>query len=126
MPLNMTVEPTSAVDVPEEVAKDLQDAYDTLKDLPVNRMITTDPFTPDEYDGYQGPAKINGKDVTDEEKAAANARLFVRRGKAWAASQTGPNGRELIFVRKGDVKGNPTVVSFRIYEVREQTETASA
>ena len=122
MAVNMRVEATSGprtVEVPDDVAADLLDAYNALKSLPVNRMVTTDPFTSEDY---QGPAKINGETVTEEYKAAYNARLFVRQGKAWAATQAGPNGRPLVFARKGDIKGNPAVVSFRIYEVRETAE----
>ena len=99
MAVNMRIEPTSGprtVEVPEDVAADLSAAYDALKDLPVNRQVTTDPF-PSESD----------------------ARHFARQGKAWAQTQTGPNGRPLVFARKGTVKENPTVVSFRIYEARE-------
>ena len=125
MAVNMRIEPTSGprtVEIPEDVAADLSAAYDALKDLPVNRQVTSDPFT---SEGYEGPAKIHGEPVTDDYKAAYNARRFVRQGKAWAATQTGPNGRPLTFVRKGDVKGNPSVVSFRIYEVRETAEAES-
>ena len=108
MAVNMRVEATSGprtVEIPEDVAADFSAAYDALKDLPVNRQVTTDPF-PSESD----------------------ARLFVRRGKAWAQTQTGPNGRPLVFARKGTVKENPTIVSFRIYEARKtanaEAETA--
>ena len=103
MAVNMRVEATSGprtVEIPEDVAADLSAAYDALKDLPVNRQVTTDPFA-----------------------SESDARLFARQGKAWAQTQTGPNGRPLVFVRKGDIKGNPTVVSFRIYEVRETANT---
>ena len=106
MAINMKIVQTSGprtVEVPEDIATDLAAAYEALKDLPVNRMVTTDPF--------------------EDAKAA---RLFVRQGKAWAATQTGPNSRPLVFVRKGDVKGNPVVVSFRIYEARESAEAESA
>jgi hypothetical protein len=123
MPLNMRIESTNVTSVPEDVAKELVDAYATLKELPSTKMLTTDPF---DGEGYTGPKKIDGKDVTEEYKAAANARVFVRQGKAWAESQTGDNGRPLVFVRKGDVKSNPTVVSFRIYEQREQTEETAS
>ena len=126
MAVNMQIVQTSGprtVEVPEDIAADLSAAYDALKDLPVNRMVTTDPFT---SEGYQGPAKIHGEPVSDDYKAEYNARLFARQGKAWAATQTGPNGRPLVFARKGDVKGNPAVVSFRIYEARESAEAESA
>lgn len=124
MAINMHVEVTSgvsAVTVPADIAADLEAAYTALKDLPSNRMVTTDPFTPD---GYTGPEKVKGEPVSDDYKAAHNARLFARQGKAWAETQTGPNGRPLMFARKGDVKGNPAVVSFRIYEVREAATEA--
>ena len=106
MAINMQIALTSGprtVEVPEDIATDLAAAYDALKELPVNRMVTTDPFP-------------NAKD----------AKLFCRQGKAWAATQTGPSGRPLVFARKGNIKENPLVVSFRIYEARETTEAGSA
>ena len=125
MAVNMKIEATSGprtAEVPEDIAADLSAAYDALKDLPVNRQVTTDPFT---SDGYEGADKIKGEPVTEEYKAAYNARKFVRQGKVWARTQTGPNGRPLVFMRKGDIKGNPAVVSFRIYEVRETSDDTS-
>ena len=119
MPLNMHIVPTNTVTVPGWVADELADAYETLKSLTVSNMLSTDPFTGEDY---TGPAKVNGEEVTEEDKAAYNARKFVRQGKAWAASQTGDNGRSLVFVRKGDIKGDPAVVSFRIYELRGTSE----
>jgi hypothetical protein len=133
MAINMRIEVTSGVAataVPDDAAEDFQAAYDALKGLPVNRQATTDPFTPE---GYAGPAKIDGKEVTDAQKSAWNARLWVRQGKAWAAAQTvtvpestDKDGKvtpeyesPLVFARKGDVKGNPTVVSFKIYVPRK-------
>ena len=106
MAINMQIAQTSGprtVEVPEDIAADLSAAYDALKVLPVNRMVVTDPF-----------------------ESADDARLFVRQGKAWAATQTGPNDRPLVFARKGNVKENPLVVSFRIYEARETAEAESA
>jgi hypothetical protein len=98
MALNMRVVVTSGVaatEVPEDIAADLAEAYAALKDLPVNRAV----------------------DVDFEDAKAA--RVFVKQGKSWAAGQTGPNGRSLTFARKGDIKGYPKRVTFRIYEVRE-------
>jgi len=98
MALNMRIEVTSGVaatEVDEETAKDLQEAYDALKPLPVNRQVVVD------FDD------------------AKSAREFVRKGKAWAAAQevTREDGTKthLEFARKGDVKANPTRVAFRIY-----------
>lgn len=100
MALNMVVEVTSGVvatEVPEDIAADLLEAYETLAKLPVNRQISVDFPT------------------------AKDARAFVKQGKAWAAAQT----PALTFVRKGDIKANPTRVSFRIYVPRaEKDETA--
>jgi len=121
MPLNMRIESTNTTSVPDDIAEELQAAYEALKLLPVTRMVTTDPFT---SEGYTGPKKVDGEDVTEEYMAASNARRFVKQGKSWAATQTGDNGRPLTFIRKGDVKGNPTVVSFRIYEQKETSEPA--
>lgn len=99
MALNMRLEVTSGVaitEVPEDIAEELKAAYDKLASLPVNRQLVVD------FDD------------------AKEARQFVRQGKAWAASQKGPNGRPLAFARKGDVKAAPKTVAFRIYEVREE------
>lgn len=126
MSLQMRIEVSSGVEateIPESRAKDLQEAYEALAKLPVNRMATAD--FPEEGETYGGPAKIDGKPVTEAYKAAWCARRFVRQGKAWAATQTGPNGRPLVFMRKGDVKGNPSRVSFRIYEMRETDSETS-
>lgn len=98
MGINMHVVTTSGVGnvtVPDDVAKDLAEAYELLRNLPVNRAVSTDPF-PD----------------------ATAARLFVKQGRVWAQAQSGPNDRPLVFARKGDIKGEPTVVTFRIYEGR--------
>lgn len=96
MALNMSIIVTSgvgAVDVPEDIAKDLADAFDALKKLPSNRAVVVD-----------------FEDV-------AGARDFVRMGKTWAATQTPETeGGEILFVRKGDIKGEPKRVTFRIYE----------
>jgi hypothetical protein len=77
----------AATEVPEDVAIDLAEAYAALSKLPANRMVNTPNFP--------------------DEKAA---KQFVRQGKAWATE----NG--LQFARKGDIKGNPTRVSFRIWK----------
>jgi len=101
MALNMRIEITSGVsatEVDEETAKDLQDAYNALKDLPVNRQV-----------------------VVDFEDAKS-AREFVRQGKAWAAAQT----PALTFARKGNVKENPTRVAFRIYVPRAGDTSAES
>jgi hypothetical protein len=149
MALQMTIEVSSGVsatEVPDSRAKDLQEAYDALKALPVNRMVTVD-FPEDGEDDYAGPAKIDGKPVTDAQKAAWYARRFVKQGKAWAAAQEivvpifaedgkttiGSRKSALVFARKGDIKGLPSRVSFRIYVPRageddtqpETTENAS-
>lgn len=103
MALNMRVVVTSGVaatEVPEDIAADLAEAYAALKDLPVNRAVDVD---------------------FDDAKAA---RVFVKQGKAWAVGQKGPNGRSLTFSRKGDIKGYPKRVTFRIYEVREGEKPA--
>lgn len=125
MALNMSIVVTSGVaatEVPEDVAQDLAEAYAALADLPVNRAVVVD-FT---SEGYEGPAKVDGKPATDAYKSAWNARRFVKQGKSWAAGQTGPNGRALSFARKGDIKGLPSRVTFRIYEVREDGEAEAS
>jgi hypothetical protein len=115
MPLNMTIEVTSGVaatEVPADVAADLAEAYAALAKLPVNRQVSVDfPVT-----DFQDLMSKDGKEVkvTAATQAASAARVFVKQGKAWAAAQT----PMLTFARKGDIKGNPTRVSFRIYVPR--------
>src|SRR5437879_614345 len=108
--MEITIKKTSGVDlteVPDDVASDLQDVYDALKELPVNQLAETPEFA----------------DV----KAA---RLFVRQGKAWASRQqvAGPDGElnTLVFSRRGEVKANPKVVQFRIYRPATDKEKATA
>lgn len=101
MALNFTEVITSGVaatEVTDEDAKDLQEAYEHLSKLPVNRALSVD--------------------FSD----AKAARRWVKVGKAWASGQTGPNGRPLTFARKGDIKGMPARVTFRIYELREKED----
>lgn len=138
MPLNMRIEVSSGVaatDVPDDIAAELQEAYDALKPLPVNRVVVVD-FTADDAKDYNGPAKIDGKPVTDDQKAAWAARRFVKQGKAWSAAQevvvpifgedgetaVGSRKTNLTFARKGDIKGMPSRVSFRIYVPREKED----
>jgi hypothetical protein len=115
--VNMEIVATSGVEVtevPEDRALDFQEAYDALAKLPAGRQVNVD-FDPADY-----PVKKDSK-VTSEELASKDARLFARQGKAWALRQV----PELKFVRKGDVKGNPLRVSFRIYEPRTAEEAAT-
>jgi hypothetical protein len=138
MPLNMRIEVSSGVqatDVPEDIATELQTAYEALQPLPVNRVVVVD-FAADDAKDYNGPAKIDGKPVTDDQKAAWAARRFVKQGKAWAAAQEvvvpifaedgettiGSRKSNLTFARKGDIKGIPSRVSFRIYVPREKED----
>jgi len=95
MGVNITIVKTSgpgAVEVPDDVAKDCAETYAALKDLPSNRAATTDPF--------------------EDAKAA---RLWCKQARTWAETQDPP----LKFVRRGDIKGEPTVVEFRIYLPKE-------
>lgn len=110
MSRNMSVEVTSGVaatEVPDDAAEDFAEAYETLAKLPVNRQVTVD-FTDSPKVGNETQAQADARE----------ARLWVRQGKAWAAAQDPP----LTFVRKGDVKGNPTRVAFRIYLPKPKTE----
>jgi hypothetical protein len=96
MALNMSIIQTSGtgvLEVPDDVAADLQDAYDALEKLPVNRAVVVDFETPEA------------------------ARLFVRQGNSWA------DQNDLRFARKGDIKGLPTRVTFRIYAPRPAKDT---
>lgn len=79
----------TATPVPEEVAKDLAEVYETLKTLPSTRVVTTTFET------------------------AEAARLFVRQGKSWA------HGEGLAFARRGPVKDDECTVKFRIYVPRD-------
>lgn len=131
MALDMTITVTSGVeatDVPDDIAADLAEAYEALAKLPVNRMVNVDFGSPTETDADQ--IKANAK----------AARVFVKQGKAWAASQEvtvnvtddegnviGTRVSPLVFARKGDIKGMPGRVSFRIYVPREgKSEEAAA
>jgi hypothetical protein len=130
--MDMEIVVTSGVEtteVPEDAAKDFAEAYEALAKLPVNRMINVN-FKPENY-----PAT---EKQTSEELAAKAARQWVRQGKAWAANTevvlpitdadgnvTGSRTTHLVFVRKGDVKGNPTRVSFRVYAPRPGKDEAS-
>jgi hypothetical protein len=91
MALSMSIVQTSGgktVEVPEEIAAELSEAYQALQDLPNNRAVVADFETPEA------------------------ARLFTRQGYAWATENN------LAFVRKGDIKGQPARVTFRIYAPR--------
>lgn len=81
------------VTVPEDLAKEFEEAYQVLKRLPASRAISTEPF-PD----------------------AEAALQFVRQGKEWAKTHEGPNERPLVFGRRGNIQEEPLVVTFRIYE----------
>jgi hypothetical protein len=128
--MEITITPTSGVtlvEVPEDIAKDFQETYEALRTMPVNNMANVD-FPEADYTATEK--------LTAADQAAKAARLYVRQGKAWAASQevvipitdddgnvTGSRTSALVFTRKGDVKGNPTRVSFRIYVPRAKDET---
>jgi hypothetical protein len=99
MTLNMRLIQTSGtatLEVPEDIASDLQEAYDSLKTLPVNHAVTVNFDTKKEAD------------------------LFVRQANAWAGQNN------LKFFRKGDIKGEPATVTFRIYVPRNQTDSSTA
>ena len=88
------------VDVPEDVAASFLEDYEALANLPVTRQIQAD-FKAEDFPDKDGkPSKDN---------AAKAARLYARQGRSWAED----NG--LKFVRKGDIKAQPTRVTYRIY-----------
>lgn len=108
MALEITIVKTSgvgAIEVPEDVATDLKDAWEALRDLPNNRLAVVDFDTPEA------------------------ARLFVRQGKTWAAAQQveGPQGEfaPLEFSRRGNVSEEPKRVQFRIYRPDTEKEKAA-
>ena len=112
--MDMVIEIASgimATEVPEDAAADFAEAYAVLAKLPVNRQVSVT-FT----------GTIREPKETQEEADARAARLWVKQGKAWAASQivTREDGSKtpLTFARKGDVKALPARVSFRIYAPR--------
>lgn len=83
---------TAVTEVPDDVATDLLDTYNALKDLPVTRSAVQ------EFDSPEG------------------ARKFVRQGIAWAEAQD----PKLTFMRRplpgnNKIKDNATTVAFRIY-----------
>lgn len=91
MAIDMTVIVTSgaeAIDVPEDVAADLAEAYQALQGMPKNRALTAN--FPSE----------------------AEAKMFARRGRAWAASQE----PELEFTRRKELETTETMVVFRIHK----------
>jgi len=107
-------------EVPAEAAEFLAESYEALAKLPVNRQVTVD---------FAGEGTKKGKE-TQAEADAREARLFVRQGKSWAAQQSvkREDGSEttLVFARKGDIKGAPTRVSFRVYIPRPEKEETEA
>jgi hypothetical protein len=84
----VTTSGVTATEVPDELAEELTAVYEKLATLPVNRAMSVD--------------------FAD----AKSARQFARQAKAWAVQ----NG--LAFARKGDIKGLPQRVTFRIYVPR--------
>ena len=92
--MDITITATGVTELTEDEITDLVDTYQTLKNLPANRVANIDFDTPEEATGY--------------------AKAF----KAWAVD----NGHK--FLRKGDIKGNPARLTFRIYDGRDASEPA--
>ena len=90
--MDITITATGVTELTEEEVADLIDTYAALKGLPANRVANIDFETPEEATSY--------------------AKAF----KAWAVD----NGHK--FLRKGDIKGNPTQLTFRIYDGRETAD----
>jgi hypothetical protein len=133
---NMSVEVTSGVaatEVEKDNALDFAEAYEHLAKLPVNRQVSVDFPVTDYTDLLKKDGTVK---LTALEVASAAARDYVKQGKAWAAAQeitvdvlaedgktvTGQYTTPLTFARKGDIKGNPTRVSFRIYVPRPEKD----
>ena len=89
--MDITITATGVTELTEEEIADLQDTYEHLSKLPANRVANIEFETAEEATGY--------------------AKAF----KAWAVD----NGHK--FLRKGDIKGNPTRLTFRIYDGRDTT-----
>jgi hypothetical protein len=100
------------VDVPADVAADLANVYEALSKLPVNRMASTD---------FLDLSKAHPKEVIDT--ATEAAKTFMKQAKTWCANHLDAEGNPapLTFSRRGDIKGIPTRVSFRIYAPRPAT-----
>jgi len=86
---------TNVAEPTDEEAQELQEVFETLANLPNTRAAVTDFDNPQE------------------------ARAYVRRATAWADSQ----GYK--FARKGDIKGEPNRVTFRVYKPKPSAEAAS-
>lgn len=127
MARQISISKTSGVEVTDysEFAEEFAQAYDALSQLTVNHQIDVD-FPAEDYVVVPGGKNRTAAEAATE--AAKEARRYVRAGKAWAAAQehTRENGTKtpLTFARKGNVKGNPTRVSYRIY-VPQEGETAA-
>lgn len=118
----------AATEVEADNALDYQEAYESLSKLPVNRVVNVNFPVADYADlkGKDGTVKITAADL-----AAQDARRWVKQGKAWAAAQEvevkDKDGKvlrksALEFARKGDIKGIPNRVTFRIYVPRAEKE----
>lgn len=90
MALEMVMIATNAVTYDDELAKDLQEAFEALQDQPNTRAITV------QFD------------------TRTDASRFVREAKSWAAD----NG--LVFTRKPKLETVEGQVVFRIYTPREK------
>jgi len=107
--MEITITATNAnaienIPVPEDVAKDLADVYEALSKLPVTRVANVD----------------------FETKEAVS--LFMRQAKAWCATHKDAEGNAapLTFTRKGDAKGNPLRLTFRVYVPMDMSDEAKA
>lgn len=99
MGLNMTIVAVSgaaARTITEDLAADLEEAYEALSKLPSNRAVSVDFDTIEDADE------------------------FVKDAKAWATLH------DLKFLRKGDVKELPSRVDFRIYKPRARVDDAES
>lgn len=103
----VATEKNYSVDVPDDVAAIFLEDYEALSKLPVTRQIQAD-FKAEDYPDKDGkPSKDN---------ATKAARLYTRQGRAWAEANN------LKFARKGDIKSNPTRVTYRIYAPKTDDE----
>lgn len=92
--MDITIVGPGEIEVPEDVAADLKDTYETLAELPANRKAVSDFATKEEAD------------------------TFVKQAKKWAED----NG--LKFLRKDPaddktIKQMPRRVAFRLYKPRD-------
>lgn len=106
--------PVPDVEVPADIAADMAEVYAALAVLPGDRCANVD---------FLDLTKEH--DETAVSAAITEAKKFMDQAKKWCADHKDADGnaQPLTFARKGDIKGIPTRVSFRVYAPRPKTGT---